>query len=274
MIYINRPIALIIMDGFGMAPPSEYNAVYNAETPYIDSLLSSCPNSRLIASGEDVGLPAGQIGNSEVGHTNIGAGRIVYQDLSRISLGIKNGGFFKNPAYNGIMDAVKGRGTALHIMGLVSPGGVHSHCEHLWALIKLAAEKGLSKVYIHCFTDGRDVPPQSGIDTISRCREVCEKYGTGRIATITGRFYAMDRDKRWERVKEAYDALVSGIGQYNPDPVDAMKRSYEAGITDEFVKPVICDRDGRNKGRRRHYLHKFPPRQGAGAHKGICRPGF
>ncbi len=245
MIYIKRPVALIIMDGFGIAPPSEYNAVYKAGTPYLDSIISSCPNSRLIASGEDVGLPAGQIGNSEVGHTNIGAGRIVYQDLSRISLDIKNGGFFKNPAYNGIMEAVKARGTSLHIMGLTSPGGVHSHCEHLWALIKLAAEKGLSKVYIHCFTDGRDVPPKSGIDTISQCTEVCRKYGTGKIATIIGRFYAMDRDKRWERVKEAYDALVSGKGQYNPDPVDAMERSYAAGVTDEFVKPVICDRDGR-----------------------------
>ena len=238
------PTTLIIMDGYGLTAASPTNAVTCAKKPVLDELFRTCPKTTLSASGEDVGLPAGQIGNSEVGHTNIGAGRIVYQDLSRISRDIENGGFFTNPAYTSAIDACVTRGSSLHIMGLVSPGGVHSHTDHLWALIALAKRRGVEKLFIHCFMDGRDTPPCSGIESIKLCVEKCAEAGIGKIATIMGRFYAMDRDKRWERVEEAYNAIVCGTGRYDPDPVHAMQASYDDGVTDEFVKPVICDKAG------------------------------
>ena len=238
------PTTLIIMDGYGLTAASPTNAVTCAKKPVLDELFRTCPKTTLSASGEDVGLPAGQIGNSEVGHTNIGAGRIVYQDLSRISRDIENGGFFTNPAYTAAIDACVTRGSSLHIMGLVSPGGVHSHTDHLWALIALAKRRGVEKLFIHCFMDGRDTPPCSGIESIKLCVEKCAEAGIGKIATIMGRFYAMDRDKRWERVEEAYNAIVCGTGRYDPDPVHAMQASYDDGVTDEFVKPVICDKAG------------------------------
>ena len=238
------PTTLIIMDGYGLTAASPTNAVTTAKKPNLDELFRTCPKTTLSASGEDVGLPAGQIGNSEVGHTNIGAGRIVYQDLSKISRDIKNGGFFENPAYTSAIDACVSRGSSLHIMGLVSPGGVHSHTDHLWALIELAKRRGVEKLYIHCFMDGRDTPPCSGIESIRLCGQKCEQLGVGKIATIMGRFYAMDRDKRWERVEEAYNALVCGEAPFDPDPVHAMQASYDSGVTDEFVKPVICDKSG------------------------------
>ncbi len=238
------PTTLIIMDGYGLTAASPTNAVTCAKKPVLDELFRTCPKTTLSASGEDVGLPAGQIGNSEVGHTNIGAGRIVYQDLSKISRDIANGGFFTNPAYTAAIDACVTRGASLHIMGLVSPGGVHSHTDHLWALIALAKRRGVEKLYIHCFMDGRDTPPCSGIESIKLCVEKCAEAGIGKIATIMGRFYAMDRDKRWERVEEAYNAMVCGVGKYDPDPVHAMQASYDEGVTDEFVKPVICDKAG------------------------------
>ena len=238
------PTTLIIMDGYGLTAASPTNAVTCAKKPVLDELFRTCPKTTLSASGEDVGLPAGQIGNSEVGHTNIGAGRIVYQDLSRISRDIENGGFFTNPAYTSAIDACVTRGSSLHIMGLVSPGGVHSHTDHLWALIALAKRRGVEKLFIHCFMDGRDTPPCSGIESIKLCVEKCAEAGIGKIATIMGRFYAMDRDKRWERVEEAYNAIVCGTGKYDPDPVHAMQASYDDGVTDEFVKPVICDKAG------------------------------
>ena len=243
-----KPLVMVIMDGYAVSQDVIGNAIKAAKTPVLDALYASCPHTLLSASGEDVGLPAGQIGNSEVGHTNIGAGRVVYQDLPRISREIESGEFFKNPALLHAADSCKSSGGALHLMGLVSPGGVHSHTDHLFGLIELAKRNGLTKVYIHCFTDGRDVPPVSGKASIEACVQKCNELGVGKIATIIGRFYAMDRDNRWERVEAAYNALVLGKGTFESDPVCAMQQSYDAGITDEFIKPVICDKDGMIKG--------------------------
>ena len=241
---MKKPTTLIIMDGFGISDPVPTNAIYVAKTPVIDDLLATCPNTYLQASGEDVGLPEGQIGNSEVGHTNIGAGRVVFQVLPKITNAIKTGTFFENKAYIDAMDAVKANGGALHIFGLMSNGGVHSHNGHIWGILEMAKRRGLEKVYVHCFMDGRDVPPKSGKDFIAECVEKCKEIGVGKIATISGRFYAMDRDNRWERVQEAYAAMVYGEGVHNSDPVDAMQKSYDADVTDEFVKPVVCDENG------------------------------
>ena len=235
---------MVIMDGYGIAEPSQGNAVMNADTPVLDDLFVSCPNTVLSASGEDVGLPEGQIGNSEVGHTNIGAGRVVYQELPRISRDIESGVFFSNEALLSAVNVCKKSGSALHFMGLVSPGGVHSHIDHLFGLVELAKKNGLDEVFIHCFTDGRDVMPDSGKESIAACVKKCDELGIGKIATITGRFFAMDRDNRWDRVEQAYNALVFGEGVSEPDPVLAMQRSYDQGIMDEFVKPVICDPNG------------------------------
>ena len=239
------PTTLIIMDGFGLSNDLIGNAVKTAQTPRLDQFFQEFAHTELSASGLDVGLPAGQMGNSEVGHTNIGGGRVVFQDLPRISKSIADGDFFTNPAYNHAMDACKENGTALHLLGLLSDGGVHSHLEHLFALLKLAKDKGLEKVYIHAFLDGRDVSPTSGVDFVAQTVAKCEELGIGKIATVMGRFYAMDRDKRWDRVEQAYDAMVYGeSAHFNASPVDAVKESYAAGITDEFVEPVVCDHDG------------------------------
>ena len=237
------PTALLIMDGCGIAPASERNAVSRAATPNLDRLLASCPNTQLQASGLAVGLPEGQIGNSEVGHTNIGAGRVVFQMLPRISNAIADGSFFENRAYVSAMDAVD-EGGALHLCGLVSDGGVHSHNTHLYALLEMAKHKGIDKVYIHAFLDGRDVPPESGAGYMRELVEKCKELGVGKVATVQGRFYAMDRDKRWDRVERAYNCLVFGEGEQDPDPVDAIEKSYAKKITDEFVEPVVCDPDG------------------------------
>ena len=234
------PTTLIIMDGFGLRDEAEGNAIKNARTPNLDKIFAECPGCRLSASGLDVGLPEGQMGNSEVGHTNIGAGRVVFQALPRISKDISDGGFFQNEAYTAAMDACKAGGSALHLMGLLSDGGVHSHNTHLYALLKMAKERGLDKVYVHCFLDGRDVPPSSGRDFVAALAATCAEIGVGRIATVMGRFYAMDRDKRWDRVQRAYDAMACAAAPYNPDPVDAVQKSYDAGVTDEFVEPVVC----------------------------------
>ena len=233
------------MDGFGMSGGTVGNAVRAAQTPRLDQFFQEFAHTELSASGLDVGLPDGQMGNSEVGHTNIGAGRVVFQDLPRITKSIADGDFFQNPAYNHAMDACKEKGTALHLMGLLSDGGVHSHIQHLFALLKMAKSKGLEKVYIHAFLDGRDVSPTSGADFVARTVEKCRELGVGKIATVMGRYYAMDRDKRWDRVEQAYDAMVYGeSAAFNPVPVAAVKDSYAAGITDEFVEPVVCDQDG------------------------------
>jgi len=233
------------MDGFGIAPPDRsINAIAAANTPVLDKLMAENPNTTLSASGEDVGLPAGQMGNSEVGHTNIGAGRVVDQELQKITNAIRSGKFFENKAYCAAMDAAKESGAALHLMGLMSPGGVHSHNTHLYGFLEMAKRRGLEKVFVHCFMDGRDVPPASGKGDVEELAAKCAEIGVGKIATVMGRFYAMDRDNRWDRVEKAYNAMVFGEGTYNPDPVDAMQKSYDEEVYDEFVLPVICDREG------------------------------
>ncbi|MDR3209707.1 MAG: 2,3-bisphosphoglycerate-independent phosphoglycerate mutase, partial [Oscillospiraceae bacterium] len=238
------PVTLLILDGYGLAAPSEANAVTAADTPVLDALFRDCPHTTLRASGEDVGLPPGQIGNSEVGHTNLGAGRVVYQELLKINRRIASGEFFENPALADAMDDCRARGASLHLLGLASPGGVHSHVRHLYALLEMAKRRGLTRVYIHAFTDGRDVAPASAKEDVADVVRTCAALGIGKLATVTGRFYAMDRDARWERAELAYNALVYGEGRANPDPVAAVGDSYLAGVTDEFIKPVICDAEG------------------------------
>ena len=220
--------------------PSAGNAVVNAPTPNLDRIFRDFPGCRLSASGLDVGLPEGQMGNSEVGHTNMGAGRVVFQDLPHISRDIESGEFFKNPAYLEAMSNCREWGSALHLMGLLSDGGVHSHITHLFALLKMAKEQGLEKVYIHCFLDGRDVPPSSGKSYVEQLQAEIQKLGVGQIATVMGRYYAMDRDKRWDRVQKAYDAIACGEGTFEADAAEAVQKSYDAGVTDEFVVPVVC----------------------------------
>ena len=242
---MKTPTILIIMDGFGLRDSDQGNAVHAAKTPVLDKLFSENPCSRLSASGLDVGLPDGQMGNSEVGHTNIGAGRVVFQDLPKISKAITDGDFFQNKAYLEAMTAARDAGKAVHIMGLTSDGGVHSHLEHMKAAVKMASELGCDPVYVHCFLDGRDVPPTSGKGYVAEMKQVCDQYGA-EIATVAGRYYAMDRDTNWDRVEKAYAAMVYGeSAEFNPDPVDAIQKSYDAGVTDEFVIPVVCARDAR-----------------------------
>ena len=234
------PTTLIIMDGFGLREETMGNAIANARKPHLDRIFAENPGCKLSASGLDVGLPDGQMGNSEVGHTNIGAGRVVFQDLPRITKAIADGDFFTNEAYVAAMDDCKAKGTALHIMGLMSDGGVHSHIDHIFAALDMAKQRGLSKVYVHAFLDGRDVPPSSGKDFVARLQEKCQALGNAHIGVISGRYYAMDRDKRWERLQKAYDALVMGEAPFEADPVAAVQKSYDAEVTDEFVVPVLC----------------------------------
>ena len=235
---------LVIMDGFGIAPAGEGNAISCAKTPNLDKIFAENPCTQLSASGLDVGLPQGQMGNSEVGHTNIGAGRVVFQILPRITKSIADGDFFENETYIRAMDAAKCSGKALHIMGLLSDGGVHSHIQHIFAILDMAKQRGLQKVFLHCFLDGRDVPPRSGVDYVNQLAEKCAELGNAKIATVQGRFYGMDRDKRWERVEEGYNAIVCGEGIFEQNPVKAVEESYAADVSDEFIKPVVCCRDG------------------------------
>ncbi len=239
---MKTPTTLIIMDGFGLRDEAQGNAVKSAPTPVLDKLFAENPTSKLSASGIDVGLPAGQMGNSEVGHTNIGAGRVVYQDLPKISRDIDQGTFFQNPAYKKAMQAAKDQGTAVHIMGLLSDGGVHSHITHIQAAVKMAAELGCPKIYVHCFLDGRDVPPTSGKGFVAQMQEYCKQYGA-QIVTVQGRYYAMDRDTNWDRTEKAYAAMVYGEATYIPDPLDAVQGSYNKEVTDEFMTPVVCVKD-------------------------------
>ena len=238
------PTTLIIMDGFGLSDKVEGNAVAAANTPVLDRLFAEYAHSSLSASGLDVGLPDGQMGNSEVGHTNIGGGRVVFQDLPRISRAIEDGSFFENPAYMAAMKNCIENDSSLHLYGLLSDGGVHSTLEHLWALLKMAQINGLKKVYIHAFLDGRDTAPTSGADFVAQAVEKCREIGVGKVATVMGRYYAMDRDKRWERLERAYDAMVYGTGHENADPVAAVRESYANDVTDEFVEPIVCDKEG------------------------------
>ena len=235
-----KPLALIIMDGFGIAPV-DGNAIAAAETPALDKIFAENPITQIGASGMDVGLPDGQMGNSEVGHTNMGAGRIVYQELTRITKSINDGDFFNNEALNLAMDNALNNGTSLHLFGLLSSGGVHSHNTHLYGILEMAKKKGLTDVFVHAFLDGRDVPPSSGKDFVKECVDKMNEIGVGKIATVTGRYYAMDRDNRWERVEKAYAAMVYGEGETNACPVDAVAKSYAADVTDEFVIPTVIE---------------------------------
>lgn len=239
-----RPVALIILDGFGVNTETIGNAVKAAKTPNLDRYLAEYPNTMVRTSGMDVGLPDGQMGNSEVGHTNIGAGRIVYQELTRITKSIRDGDFFTNEALLKAIANAKAQGTALHLFGLVSDGGVHSHNTHLYALVELAKRQGLENVYVHCFFDGRDVPPDSAKGFTEELEAKLKEIGVGKIASIMGRYYAMDRDNRWERVEKAYRAMVTGEGNQATDAVAAVAASYEAGILDEFVIPTVITADG------------------------------
>ena len=244
MTQARKPLMLTILDGWGYKESKEGNAILAARTPNLNRLQKEYPSCFLEASGEAVGLPEGQMGNSEVGHLNIGAGRIVYQDLTRINLSIKNGDFFENPAFLDAISNVKAHSSSLHLMGLTSYGGVHSHMTHLYSLIKLAQEKGLEKVYIHAFLDGRDVSPKAALEDIKELTTYCRENGKAKIATVSGRYYAMDRDKRWERTKLAYDAITLGIAPFTAsDPVDAVSEAYSRGETDEFVKPTVVTDD-------------------------------
>ena len=241
-----KPItALIIMDGFGLSQDTRANAVYTAGTPNLDRLAEKYPHGQISASGMDVGLPDGQMGNSEVGHLNIGAGRIVYQELTRITKDIRDGSFFNNEALLWAVRGAKENGTALHLMGLVSDGGVHSHNTHLYALLELAKREGLSNVYVHAFLDGRDVPPSSGFKYVEELQAELDKIGVGKIATVMGRYWAMDRDNIWDRVKRAYDAITLGDGLTAPDGAAAVSQSYAKGETDEFVQPTVILENGK-----------------------------
>ena len=243
-----RPVVLAILDGYGMSSSTEGNAVYTAATPNLDRLTKAYPTTTIHASGMDVGLPDGQMGNSEVGHTNIGAGRIVYQELTRITKAIADGDFYENEEFLAACKNCKDNDSSLHIMGLLSNGGVHSHIDHITAVAELAKRQGLTKVYVHCFLDGRDVSPTSGADFISDLYKTLNEIGVGKIATVSGRYYAMDRDNRWERVSKAYDALVKGIGEECTCPYEAVKASYEKDVTDEFVIPTVVLTDGKPTG--------------------------
>lgn len=241
--------ALMILDGFGERKEQMGNAVKLAKTPHIDALEKEYPMTYIGASGMSVGLPDGQMGNSEVGHLNIGAGRIVYQELTRITKSIEDGDFFTNEAFCGAVDNVKKNGGALHLMGLLSEGGVHSHMNHLKALVRLAAQNGLKKVYLHCFMDGRDVPPDSGKHYMEDICAYLKEVGVGKVATVSGRYYAMDRDNRWERVGKAYAAMVDGMGETCTCPVEAVEQSYAKGVTDEFILPTVVMEDGQPVGK-------------------------
>ena len=236
----HAPICLVIMDGWGIGNETDkFNAIQVGNTPVLDELMKKYPTAQLQASGEYVGLPDGQMGNSEVGHMNIGAGRIIYQPLTKITKAIRDGDFFTNKALVGVIDKVKAKGGALHLFGLVSPGGVHSHTTHLYGLLELAKKKGLSTVYVHCFLDGRDVPPSSAAQYLDELEQKIKEIGIGQIATIAGRYYPMDRDKRWDRVQKGYDAIAKADAPKKNSAAEAIQASYDAKITDEFVNPVV-----------------------------------
>ncbi len=244
---MSKKSMLIILDGYGLGDHKKDDAIYNTPTPYMDRLMEEYPHSQLEASGENVGLPDGQMGNSEVGHLNIGGGRVVYQDLVKINRAIKDGSFQKNPEIISAFSYAKEHNVPIHFMGLTSAGGVHSSLQHLYALCDTAKAYGLSEVYLHAFMDGRDTDPKSGAGFLTEVQDHC-KQSAGVIATVCGRYYAMDRDKRWERVKEAYDMLVDGTGKKTDDVVKAVEESYAEGVTDEFIKPIVNETvDGRIK---------------------------
>ncbi|HXY55326.1 MAG TPA: 2,3-bisphosphoglycerate-independent phosphoglycerate mutase, partial [Nitrospirota bacterium] len=235
----DKPVVLVVLDGWGINMKEEGNAIASAHAPIYESILRDWPHTQLQASGEAVGLPDGQMGNSEVGHLNLGAGRVVYQDSTRISKAIREGDFFKNPVLLSAMESVKQPERALHLMGLLSDGGVHSRLDHIFALFDMAKARGITNVFFHAFLDGRDTPPSSAIRYITALEEHFSKIGIGSIATVSGRYYSMDRDKRWERIQKAYEAMVMGEGIRKYSAVEAVKQSYEHNRTDEFMLPAV-----------------------------------
>ncbi len=243
-----RFVALIVLDGWGYREEKEANAIALASTPFFDRLWGEFPRTLINASEEWVGLPAGQMGNSEVGHLNLGAGRVVYQDIVRISKSIRDGEFFRNPVLCGTMDAARDNGKALHLVGLLSDGGVHSLHTHVYALVDMARQRGVKRLFVHPIFDGRDTPPTSGVRHLENLVAKIREAGVGEIATVGGRYYAMDRDNRWDRTERAYRAMVRGEGATNADPVAAVRESYAKGTTDEFIEPVVIARDGRPAG--------------------------
>ena len=271
-------VVLMILDGFGLSDDKESNAIHLAKTPHIDWLFEKFPFQKGAASGLDVGLPDGQMGNSEVGHTNIGAGRIVYQELTRITKEINDGDFFNNKTLLGAVENVKTHGSALHLYGLLSDGGVHSHNTHLYALLEMAKRHGITDVFVHAFLDGRDTPPTSGMDYVKELEAKMKEIGVGKIATISGRYYAMDRDNRWERVKLAYDALTEGKGEKANNALQCMEWTYAKGVHDEFVVPSVI-RDGDKptaliKGNDSVIFFNFRPDRARELTRALCDPGF
>ena len=240
-----KPTVLMILDGYGMRDTCEHNAVCEAKTPIMDQLMSQCPFVRGNASGLAVGLPDGQMGNSEVGHLNMGAGRIVYQELTRITKSIEDGDFFENPEFLAAADTCKKNDSALHLFGLVSDGGVHSHLTHLFGLLEFAKRQGLKKVYVHCFLDGRDTPPTSGKEFVAELEKKMQQLGIGEVASVMGRYYAMDRDKNWDRVQKAYDVLTKAEGEKAEGACAGIQESYDKEVNDEFVVPFYVEKDGK-----------------------------
>lgn len=243
-----KPVVLMILDGYGLNKEKRGNAVLEANTPVMDRLMKECPFVEGNASGLAVGLPDGQMGNSEVGHLNMGAGRIVYQELTKITKAIEDGDFFENAEFLKAVENCKKNGSALHLMGLVSDGGVHSHMTHIFGLLELAKRNGLEKVFVHCFLDGRDTPPSSGREFVEALEGKMKELGVGKVASVMGRYYAMDRDNRWDRVELAYRALTRGEGKQDPSATAAVQASYDEGKTDEFVVPTVITENGRPVG--------------------------
>ena len=242
---MKKPTVLMILDGYGLNDRKDHNAVAEANTPVMDKLMAECPFVKGQASGLAVGLPDGQMGNSEVGHMNIGAGRIIYQDLTRITKAIADGDFFKNKALLAAMDNCKKNDSDLHLWGLLSDGGVHSHNTHLYGLLEMAKREGVEKVYVHCFLDGRDTAPTSAKGYVEELQAKMKEIGVGEIASLEGRYYAMDRDNRWDRVEKAYRAVAEGQGEKAEDALAALDASYAKGVTDEFVVPTVIEKDGK-----------------------------
>ncbi len=271
---MKKPLTLIIMDGFGFNPDTYGNAISAAATPNLSKLFAQNPTTQIGASGLDVGLPDGQMGNSEVGHTNIGAGRVVYQMLVKISKSITDGDFFDNKALLGAMENCKANNSALHLIGLLSDGGVHSHIEHLYGLLEMAKRHGLDKVYVHALMDGRDVPPSSGVDFMAQLCDKMNEIGVGKVATVMGRYYAMDRDFAWDRVEKAYAAMVYGEGNAADNAVEAMKASYAANVTDEFVLPTVLEKDGNIKANDSVVFFNFRPDRARQITRTFVDPAF
>lgn len=269
-----KPTVLMILDGYGLSDKTEGNAVKQAKTPVMDKLIAKYPFVQGEASGMAVGLPDGQMGNSEVGHTNMGAGRIVYQMLVKISKSIQDGDFFENKALVAAMENCKKNDSALHLMGLLSPGGVHSHMEHLYGLLEMAKKNGLEKVYVHAYLDGRDVPPSSAAEYMEELVAKIKEIGVGSVATISGRFYAMDRDNAWDREEKAYSALVYGEGVQADDPVQAIKDSYANDVTDEFMLPTVVDKNGMIHENDSVIFFNFRPDRAREITRAFCDEGF